>query len=219
MRFNRSQVALVAAALGLGVAGNRFLQRLRAIDLTGKVVLITGGSRGLGLALAEEFTHQGTRLVLCARSESELERARQKIVALGAEVLTIPCDITDREQVQRMVDQAATRFGQIDVLVNNAGIITVGPLQAQTLNDFEESMAVMFWGSIYPTLAVLPAMVERQSGHIVNITSIAGKGSVPHLLPYACAKVAQVGFFEGLHARLARGGIYVFVGGPWLMRN
>src|SRR5438270_10021306 len=120
MRFNGGQVALVAAALGLGVAGNRFLQRLKATDLTGKVALITGGSRGLGLALAEEFTHQGARLVLCARYESELERARQKIVAMGAEVLTIPCDITDREQVQRMVDQATTRFGQIDVLVNRS---------------------------------------------------------------------------------------------------
>src|SRR5947209_17123150 len=219
MRFNRGQVALVAAAIGLGVAGNRFLQRLRAIDLTGKVVLITGSSRGLGLALAEEFTHQGARLVLCARSESELERARQKIVAMGAEVLTIPCDITDREQVQRMVDQAATRFGQIDVLVNNAGIITVGPLQAQTLKDFEESMAVMFWGSVYPTLAVLPAMLERQSGHIVNITSIGGKVSVPHLLPYASAKFAQVGFSEGLHAELAKEGIHVLTVVPGLMRT
>jgi len=219
MRFNGGQVALVAAALGLGVAGNRFLQRLKATDLTGKVALITGGSRGLGLALAEEFTHQGARLVLCARYESELERARQKIVAMGAEVLTIPCDITDREQVQRMVDQAATRFGQIDVLVNNAGIITVGPLQAQALKDFEESMAVMFWGTIYPTMAVLPTMLERQSGHIVNITSIGGKVSVPHLLPYASAKFAQVGFSEGLHAELAREGIHVLTVVPGLMRT
>jgi short-subunit dehydrogenase len=219
MRFNGGQVALAAAALGLGVAGSRFLRRLKAIDLSGKVVLITGGSRGLGLALAEEFTRQGARLVLCARNESALERARRKIVAMGAEVLTIPCDITDREQVQRMVDQAATHFGQIDVLVNNAGIITVGPLQAQTLNDFEESMAVMFWGSIYPTLAVLPTMVERQSGHIVNITSIGGKVSVPHLLPYSCAKFAQVGFSEGLHAELAKEGIHVLTVVPGLMRT
>ncbi len=219
MRFNGGQVALAAAALGLGVAGKRFLQRLKAIDLSGKVVLITGGSRGLGLALAEEFTRHGARLVLCARNESELERARRKIVAMGAEVLTIPCDITDREQVQRMVDQAVTHFGQIDVLVNNAGIITVGPMQAQTLKDFEESMAVMFWGSFYPTLAVLPAMVERQSGHIVNITSIGGKVSVPHLLPYSCAKFAQVGFSEGLHAELAKEGIHVLTVVPGLMRT
>ncbi len=219
MRFNGGQVALAAAALGLGVAGKRFLQRLKAIDLSGKVVLITGGSRGLGLALAEEFTRHGARLVLCARNESELERARRKIVAMGAEVLTIPCDITDREQVQRMVDQAVTHFGQIDVLVNNAGIITVGPMQAQTLKDFEESMAVMFWGSIYPTLAVLPAMVQRQSGHIVNITSIGGKVSVPHLLPYSCAKFAQVGFSEGLHAELAKEGIHVLTVVPGLMRT
>src|SRR5947207_3846932 len=219
MRFKGGQVALVAAALGLGVAGNRFLRRLKAIDLRGKVVLITGGSRGLGLALAEEFTRQGATLVLCARNESELERARRKIVAMGAEVLTIPCDITDREQVQRMVDQAVAHFGQIDVLVNNAGIITVGPLRAQALKDFEESMAVMFWGSIYPTLAVLPTMVERQSGHIVNITSIGGKVSVHHLLPYACAKFAQVGFSEGLHAELAKEGIHVLTVVPGLMRT
>jgi short-subunit dehydrogenase len=219
MRFKGGQVALIAAALGLGVAGSSFLRRFKAIDLSGKVVLITGGSRGLGLALAEEFAHQGARLVLCARNESELERARQKIVAMGAEVLTIPFDVTDRELVQGVVDQVASGFGQIDVLVNNAGIITTGPVQAQTLKDFEESMAVMFWGSVYLTMAVLPTMQERRSGHIVNITSIGGKVSVPHLLPYACAKFAQVGFSEGLHAELAKEGIHVLTVVPGLMRT
>ena len=219
MRFKGGQVALIAAALGLGVAGSSFLRRFKAIDLSGKVVLITGGSRGLGLALAEEFAHQGVRLVLCARNESELERARQKIVAMGAEVLTIPFDVTDRELVQGVVDQVASGFGQIDVLVNNAGIITTGPVQAQTLKDFEESMAVMFWGSVYLTMAVLPTMQERRSGHIVNITSIGGKVSVPHLLPYACAKFAQVGFSEGLHAELAKEGIHVLTVVPGLMRT
>jgi short-subunit dehydrogenase len=212
-------LAFTAAGIGLGLAGSRFVLSLTATDLHGKVVLITGSSRGLGLAMAEEFGRKGARLVLCARSESELERAGQQVAQLGVEVITLPCDISDREQVQKMVDQVTASFGQIDVLVNNAGIITVGPMQTMTLKDYEESMAIMYWGSVYTTLAVLPSMLQRKSGHIVNITSIGGKVSVPHLLPYSSAKFAMIGFSEGLHAELAREGVHVLTVVPGLMRT
>ena len=196
----------------------RFARR-KATDMHGQVVLITGSSRGLGLALAEEFALQGARLVLSAHDEQELEQARQKLADQGAEVLAIPCDMTQREQVQHLIEQATTHYGRVDMLVNNAGIITVGPFLAQTLNDFEDSMNVIFWGSVYATLSVLPQMLERKRGCIVNISSIGGKVSVPHLLPYSSAKFALTGFSEGLHAELAREGIRVVTVTPGLMRT
>jgi len=188
-------------------------------NFLGKVVLITGGSRGLGLALAEEFALQAGRIVICAREEPELEQARQHLAEQGANVLAIPCDMTQREQVRRLIDQATEHFGRIDILVNNAGIITVGPIEAQTLDDYEDSMQVMYWGAVYATMAVIPQMLERKQGHIVNICSIGGKVAVPHLLPYSSAKFALTGFSEGLYAELKRKGIHVVTVIPGLMRT
>ena len=208
------------AGVGVGLAGWKLYQRVRSGEsLGGKVVLITGSSRGLGLALAEEFAAQGARLVICARDERELETARARLAATGTEVLAVPCDVAVQDDVQSLVNQATARFGHIDVLVNNAGVIQVGPLESQTLADFQEAMDVMFWGTVYPTLAVLPQMRRRGSGHIANITSIGGKVSVPHLLPYGCAKFAAVGFSEGLRAELGREGIQVTTVVPGLMRT
>src|SRR5437868_13544933 len=196
------------AGVAVGLAGWKAYRRLRAGDsLLGKTVLITGGSRGLGFAMAQEFSRQGPRLVICARDERELQRARAKLEAVGAEVLAIPCDVTVQNDVQSLVNEATARFGGIDVLVNNAGVISVGPIEVQTITDFQEAMDVMFWGTVYPTLAVLPQMIRRRQGRIANITSIGGKVSVPHLLPYCCAKFAAVGFSEGPRAELRRHGV------------
>jgi len=210
---------LVGAGIGLGLVANAYLKRRNALSLQGRIVLITGGSSGLGLALGREFARQGTSLVICARESEPLEIARQQLSEMGAEVLAIPCDITERQQVQRMIDRVIERFGRIDVLVNNAGIITVGPMETVTVQDYEETMQIHFWGMVYTTLAVLPHMLPRKDGRIVNITSIGGKVSVPHLLPYSASKFAAVGFSEGLHAELAKEGIIVSTIVPGLMRT
>jgi short-subunit dehydrogenase len=157
--------------------------------------------------------------VLCARDPEELQRAVADLARSGIAVLGIPCDVGDRQQVDRMVQQAIERYGRIDVLVNNAGIITVGPMESQNIEEYEDCMRTMFWGAVYPTLAVLPHMIERRTGRIANITSIGGKVAVPHLLPYTCAKFACVGFSEGLRAELSRHNIKVTTVVPWLMRT
>src|SRR3954468_1034389 len=187
-------------------------------DVRGKVVLITGGSRGLGLQMAREFATAGARIAICARDTQELDWAREELSRRGAEVLAVQCDVSVHDDVQRMVREVRERFGRIDILVNNAGIISVGPMESQTLTDYQECMDTMFWGVVYPTLAVLPEMIARRSGKIANITSIGGKVSVPHLLPYSCAKFAAVGFSEGLYAEVKKDGVQVTTVVPGLMR-
>jgi NAD(P)-dependent dehydrogenase (short-subunit alcohol dehydrogenase family) len=207
-----------AGALAAG-AGLAMMRRTERMSLAGKVVLITGGSRGLGLALARRFAGEGARLALCARGGHGLDVARQNLTSTGAEVFTVPCDVADPEQVRHMIASTLREYGRIDVLVNNAGVIHVGPVHEMTLDDFETAMAVMFWGHVYTTMTVLPHMKERHSGRIVNITSIGAKVSVPHLVPYSCAKFAAAAFSEGMRAELQNTGIKVVTIAPGLMRT
>jgi short-subunit dehydrogenase len=188
------------------------------------VVLITGSSRGLGLAMAEEFGRRGAKLVLTARDPWELERARQSLVERDAvrsaeEVLAIPADLRQVEEAKQVVERATEHFGRVDVLVNNAGVITVGPVENQRIEDFHAVMEANFFTGVHCALSVLPQMLERRSGTIVNIASIGGKIAVPHMLPYTASKFAAVGFSEGLHAELRAKGVHVLTVCPGLMRT
>jgi short-subunit dehydrogenase len=216
MRF-RARYALLAA--GLGALSWRVAVGTRAPSLEGQVAFVTGGSRGLGLLLARELAAQGCQLALVARNADELERARMDLRRWGVEPLTIPCDVGDQSQVNLAIQATLAHFSKIDVLVNNAGLITVGPLASMTLEDFEEALRVMYWGTVYTSIAALEHMRPRHTGRIVNITSIGGKVSVPHLLPYSSAKFAAIGFSEGLRAELAGTGISVTTVVPGLMRT
>lgn len=217
MRVTRKNL-LFAAGIGAGLVARAALRRRSTVSLRNQVVLITGGSRGLGLALAHAFAREGCRIAICAREPNELEAARHDL-GIGDRLVTVECDVTDRAQVEAAIDRVTSRLGQIDVLVNNAGEIQVGPVESMTLDDFEHAMRSMFWGTVYPTWTVLPQMRARQGGRIVNITSIGGKVAVPHLLPYTCAKFATIGFSEGLRAELAGKGITIVTIAPGLMRT
>jgi NAD(P)-dependent dehydrogenase (short-subunit alcohol dehydrogenase family) len=184
-----------------------------------KVVLITGGSRGLGFVIARQMLRQGARVAICARDVAELERAFNDLGQDHRHVLTVPCDVTDREQVHAMIGIVQQHFGAIDVLINNAGIIQVGPVELMTYEDYQEAMKVHFWGPLHTTLAVLPSMRARREGRIVNIASIGGKVSMPHLVPYNASKFALVGLSEGLRAELAKERITVTTVCPGLMRT
>jgi NAD(P)-dependent dehydrogenase (short-subunit alcohol dehydrogenase family) len=218
-RWNTQTVLITAGGLGLLLAARAAVRKRREYDLRDKVVLITGGSRGLGLVIARQVLHEGASVAICARDAPELERARSDLGRNHGRVLTAPCDITDREQVQAMVQGVQQYFGRIDVLINNAGTIQVGPVELMTLEDYEEAMKVHFWGPLYAVLAVLPSMRQRREGRIVNISSIGGKVSVPHLLPYNASKFALVGLSEGLRAELAKDRIVVTTVCPGLMRT
>lgn len=210
----------VAVGIGIALLAREFLRRRVVTDLSGQVVLITGGSRGLGLALAEAFVAEGALPAICARNAEDLANARQRLLGQGAaDALAVPCDVRDREQVERLIEATLRHFGRLDIVVNNAGTIVVGPLESQTLADFEDTMATMFWGTVYPALAALPRMRRQGGGRIVNITSIGGKVSVPHLLSYSAAKFAAAGFSEGLRAEVAKDGIDVLTVVPGLMRT
>ena len=216
-RLAKAGLGLAAAAGAYLAVRNLWVQR--EVSLRDHVVLITGGSRGLGLLMAEEFTRQGARLAICARDAVELERARHMLERLGAEVLAIPCDVSDQGAVERMVAEVESHYGRIDVLVNNAGIIQVGPLETMTAEDFETMMGIVFFGAVYTTLAVLPGMRERRYGRLVTIDSIGGRVATPHLVPYDAAKFALRGFSEGIRTELAQDGITVTTVLPGLMRT
>jgi len=197
----------------------RSYRSLYGYDFQGKNVLVTGGSRGLGLVLAREFIAEGANVAICARDAGELERAFEDLAGRGGRVVTVPCDLAVPEQVNEMVAVVERRLGPIDVLVNNAGIIGIGPVEHMTLDDFHTAMAGNFYSALHCTLAVVPRMRGRHRGRIVNITSIGGKVSIPHLVPYSASKFALVGLSEGLRAELARDGVVVTTVVPGLMRT
>jgi short-subunit dehydrogenase len=217
-RSNRtflSGVLLASAAIAL----LRKVNKPAPYDFYGKTALITGGSRGLGLLMARELAGLGAKVAILARDSDELNRAEADLRQLGGQVLAIPCDVTDPRQVEDAVSKTRENLGPINVLINNAGWIAVSPMDTLTVEDYRHSLDIHFWASLYTTLAVLPEMRTRKEGRIVNISSIGGKISVPHLLAYSTGKFALAGFSEGLRSEALRDNVYVTTVYPGLMRT
>src|SRR5213594_991119 len=186
-------------------------------SLRDKVVLITGGSRGLGLVLARQICAAGGKVALIARDGDELGRAKADLARRGGAVLTVQSDLLDTGQIQSVVRQIIDRFGKIDILINNAGVIEVGPLEHMTREDFERAMRVHFWAPFELCMQVGSEMRTWGGGRIVNISSIGGKIAVPHLAPYCASKFALTGFSDALRAELARDNIHVTTVAPGMM--
>jgi NAD(P)-dependent dehydrogenase (short-subunit alcohol dehydrogenase family) len=229
--MKKSRAILQTAQILTGIAATAAVYALMprpAKRRPGQVVLITGGSRGLGLALAQRYGRAGAKLILTARNLDELTQARRTLLAFKAiqsphDVLLIPADLTDAGQASLLIDHAISHFGRIDVLINNAGIIEVGPVENQPIAAYRRAMATNFFSALYTTHAALPHLLNRKPGAgdaaIVNIASIGGKFAMPHLLPYVASKFALVGFSQGLHAELRHKGIRVTTVCPGLMRT
>lgn len=219
MKGSRSVLKTALFAAGLTWLGIEAARRLTEDDLRGEVALVTGGSRGLGFLIARALGRNGCRVAICARDRRELEAARADLAGYGIDVFPVVCDVANQGDVEQMITQVTRHYGRIDTVVNNAGIIQVGAAENLAVEDFQRAMDTIFWGTFYPTYAVLPQMLARRHGRIVNITSIGGVISVPHLLPYSAAKFAATGFSQGLSAELRHQGVHVTTIAPSTMRT
>lgn len=191
-----------------------------------RVALVTGGSRGLGLELARQLVDAGARVAICGRDPDALGRARDELVGRAAargggatDVFAHPCDVTDRAAVDRLVAAVEDALGDVDVLVNDAGVIQVGPTEQMEFADYDEAMQTNFYGPLHLMLAVVPGMQRRGRGRIINISSIGGKLAAPHLVPYTASKFALTGLSEGMRITLAKHGVYVTTVCPGEMRT
>jgi short-subunit dehydrogenase len=219
-----AQRTRLGGAILLGVAAvalaRAVIRRSRRLDFAGRVVIVTGGSRGLGLLLAREFGRRGAKVAITGRDREALEEAERRLQAEGLDVLARPSDLGDRRQAELFIELVAAEWGRIDVLVNNAGVMKVGPVESVTWEGLEESMRSNFWSAANTTLFAMPHLRERAPGaRIVNIVSIGGRVAVPHMLGYSASKFALMGFSEGLRAELTRSRIKITTVIPGPMRT
>jgi NAD(P)-dependent dehydrogenase (short-subunit alcohol dehydrogenase family) len=206
-------VWLGGAALGIAIASWR-----ARYDFENKVVLITGGSRGLGLVLARELADRGALIGLLARDAIELARARQSIASHSL-VQLLPADVTAPAQIEQAVNTLVRRFGRIDIVINNAGQIMSAPLADTTDADFKTLLDVHFWGTLHVTRAALPHLPHNGDARIVNICSIGSKIPVPHLSAYCASKFAQAGLSSVMAEEMRGKRIRVTTVMPGLMRT
>jgi len=215
------QPVMIAAHVVFGVALAAAHSRLwtNSGALRGKVVVVCGGTRGLGLAISRELLRHGARVAICGRSQESLRHAQSSLAGLGQPVLAETCDLSREGQTVAFLERVSRELGPIDVLVTNAATIDVGPIESLTPTDFEAAMRSTFGTALRPILAALPAMQEKRSGRIAIIASIGGRLGVPHLAPYSAAKFALVGFAEALQAEVGKDGVQVLTVTPGLMRT
>ena len=185
------------------------------MKLTNQVAIITGAGRGIGQAIAQAYAREGARLVLAARSQPELEQTAAEIAKSGAQAIAVPTDVTDPAQAERLASAALTRFGRIDLLVNNAGVSgPVGPLQDNDIAQWAETISVNLTGTFLVCRAVIPAMVKQGGGKIINLSGAGAANAWSNLSAYCASKAAVVRLTEGLAQELAPHNIAVNALGP-----
>lgn len=219
IRLDTPSARLLAGASAVAAAwfAARRLTR-RDYSFRDRAVVITG-ARGLALAMARHLVDEGARVWLVARSMDELSSAADELTARGGWVRTVCADIRRPDHVSRVIDTIAASGQRIDVLINNAGTIEVGPVEHAKLEDFQDALATHFWGPLDLIRATLPHLRANGDGRIVNISSIGGRVPVPHLTAYTASKFALVGLSESLRAELMKDGVLVTTVTPGLMRT
>lgn len=210
--------ALLALAGAAFITGTQCgLRNSRRISFDCKAALVTGGSRGLGLLIAEELTRRGCRVLVCSRHQEELERAAAHDPT--GRLRTVRADLTVEDDLRKVVEAVRTELGKLDILVNNAGVIISGPQETMRAHDYERLLKIHFWAPYYLTNELLPELRQSGTGRIANICSIGSKVAIPHRLPYAVSKYALCGYSEGLRAELKKDGILVTTVCPSIMRT
>lgn len=189
------------------------------MPLKDKIVVITGASSGIGKAAAIEFAKKGAKLAIVARRKEKLEDLQKSLAQFNTEVLVCPCDVSDKESVKKMSDEVLEKFGKIDILVNNAGFAIYGTVTNLTIEEIESQMQTNYFGMVYCTKNFLPVLQKQNSGHIVNVASVAASFGLPGIAPYCASKFAMLGFSEGLKHELKGTKIGVTVVSPIMVRT
>ena len=221
-KLGRGVLAAGATAAGVWAGHAAVTRAVRGgYSFRGRTCLVTGGSRGFGLVIARKLARAGAAVAVCARDDDQVRRAADELARRSAphRVVGGVCDVTDRGDVRRFVRSVEDRLGPVEVLVNNAGLISFGPQASLTDGDYEASLATHFWGPYFFTEEVLPGMRKRRAGRILNIASVGGRVPLVHGNAYTVGKHALVGYSEGLRAEVAGDGVYVTTACPGLMRT
>lgn len=218
MKIFQKVTLFTFTGLGMAFMGRQLIRNKRKISFNNKAVFITGGSRGLGIIMARLFLEEGAKVAIAARDEGELEKAKEELSEIGT-VLVLRCDITKPADIRGAIKVIKKKLGPIDILINNAGKIVVGPIEELEKGIYEEAMNTHFWGPLYTMEAVLPGMEKRGAGRIANIASIAGKLSIPHQVPYSASKAALVGLSTGFRAEYKEKNVFITTVIPGLIRT
>ena len=184
-----------------------------------KVVVITGASSGIGEASAVEFAKKGANVILIGRRNEKLLEVEKKISKYKVSTLVCVCDVSNKLQVKQMSNQVIEKFGRIDILVNNAGFAIYGKVTDLDIEQMESQIATNYFGMVYCIKNFLPKMIEQNSGHIVNVASVAASFGLPGLASYSASKFAMLGFSEGLQHELNGTDVHVTVVSPIMVRT
>ena len=189
------------------------------MDYSGKVVVVTGASSGIGKEAAREFAKLHADVILVSRNRAALEAVSSELSGLKGSILVCPCDVSRREEVERMSSEVLERFGRVDVLVNNAGFGIYGNFSSLAVEDVKAQMETNYLGMVYCTKAFLPKMLEQRSGHVVNVASVAASFGIPAMAGYCASKFAMLGFSESLYHELKGTGVGITVVSPIMVRT
>lgn len=187
--------------------------------LDGRTALVTGASRGIGPFIAHALAHHGVRLALVARSTRELEAQVARIAAEGGSAVALPADLLATGKAADIARAVEERLGAVDILVNNAGVELIGPLQDLGLDEIQQIIGLNLLGTIALTRAVLPGMLHRHSGHIVNMASLSGHLHPPFYETYAATKAGLIAFSHSLRGSLRGTGVSASVVVPSFVRT
>jgi len=189
------------------------------LNYSGKVVVITGASSGIGEQSAEEFAKLHANVILVSRNEEQLQKVAIKLSKYQTKTLVYACDVSNKEQVDKMGKIIIEKFGTIDVLVNNAGFGIYNTVEKSKIDEMESQMSTNFLGMMYCTKTFLPKMLQQRSGHIVNVASVAGSIGIPGMASYCASKFAMLGFSESLFHELKGTGVGITVVSPIMVRT
>ena len=184
-----------------------------------KVVLITGASSGIGRESAKEFAKLGANIVLVSRTKEKLDQVANELRKFNVITLTCQCDVSNKDQVKEMSKMVLDKFDSVDILVNNAGFAIYGYVSDLSIDEIESQMETNYFGMVYCIKNFLPTMIEKKTGHIVNVASVAASFGLPGIASYCASKFAMLGFSEGLKHELKNSGVGITVVSPIMVRT